>query len=69
MATGVAARGWGCWRVAFPALLHIGLVDAWDEPMLAIAWPVTFATDLAVGYFISRLIFGAPGIQRFLFFC
>jgi NhaA family Na+:H+ antiporter len=44
--------------VALPALLHIGLVDALDEPMLAIAWPVTFATDLAVGYFIIRLIFG-----------
>ena len=53
---------------AFPALLHIGLVDAFDEPMLAIAWPVTFATDLAVGYFITRLIFRArhPVIPFFL---
>ena len=54
--------------VALPALLHIRLVDAFDEPMLAIAWPVTFATDLAVGYFIIRLIFGArhPVIPFFL---
>ena len=41
-----------------PALLHIGIVEALDEPMLAIAWPVTFATDLAVSYFIARIIFG-----------
>jgi Na+:H+ antiporter, NhaA family len=54
--------------VALPALLHIGLVDALDEPMLVIAWPVTFATDLAVGYFIIRLIFGRrhPVIPFFL---
>ncbi len=53
---------------ALPALLHTGLVDAFDEPMLAIAWPVTFATDLAVGYFITRLIFRAwhPVIPFFL---
>ena len=43
---------------AIPALLHVGVVDALDEPMLAIAWPVAFATDLAVSYFIARLIFG-----------
>ena len=46
----VAAVG----AAALPALLHAGLVDAFDEPMLAIAWPVTFATDLAVGYFITQ---------------
>ena len=44
--------------VGVPALLFVGLVDALDEPMLAVAWPVTFATDLAVGYFVTRLIFG-----------
>ena len=44
---------------AVPALLHIPLVDALDEPMLATAWPVTFATDLAVGYFVARIIFGS----------
>jgi NhaA family Na+:H+ antiporter len=43
---------------AVPALLHVRVVDALDEPMLAIAWPVTFATDLAVGYFVARIIFG-----------
>ena len=41
-----------------PAVLHTWIVDALDEPMLAMAWPVVFATDLAVGYFIARIIFG-----------
>ncbi len=27
---------------AVPALLHVRVVDEFDEPMLAIAWPVTF---------------------------
>ena len=51
-----------------PALLFILLVDTLDEPMLALAWPVTFATDLAVGYFVTRLIFGGrhPVIPFFL---
>jgi NhaA family Na+:H+ antiporter len=51
----VAAVG----ATAVPALLHVRVVDAFDEPMLAMAWPVTFATDLAVGYFVARLIFGS----------
>jgi NhaA family Na+:H+ antiporter len=42
---------------ALPALLHVFLVEPLDEPMLGIAWPVTFATDLAVGYLAVRLIF------------
>ena len=50
----VAAVG----ATAVPALLHVRLVDALDEPMLATAWPVTFASDLAVGYFVARMIFG-----------
>src|SRR5918994_5933096 len=43
---------------AVPALLYIPVVDTFDEPMLALAWPVSFATDIAVGYFISSIIFG-----------
>ena len=44
---------------AVPALLHIsGWSTPLDEPMLGSAWPVTFATDLAVSYFVARLIFG-----------
>ena len=41
-----------------PTLIHTYLVAALDEPMLASAWPVTFATDLAVAYFAARIIFG-----------
>jgi Na+:H+ antiporter, NhaA family len=40
-----------------PALVHVRAVEALEEPMLAVAWPVTFATDLAVSYFVARLIF------------
>ena len=28
-----------------------------DEPVLALAWPVSFATDIAVSYFVARIIF------------
>jgi NhaA family Na+:H+ antiporter len=42
---------------AVPALMYGRVVDALDEPMLAIGWPVAMATDLAVGYFVARLIF------------
>jgi len=41
-----------------PTLIHTYLVAPLDEPMLASAWPVTFGTDLALGYFAARLIFG-----------
>ena len=41
-----------------PALIHLSLVDPLDEPMLGMAWPVTFATDVAVSYLAIRLIFG-----------
>ena len=43
---------------ATPAMLHLYLAERFDEPMLAVAWPVTFATDLAVGYLTVRLIYG-----------
>jgi Na+:H+ antiporter, NhaA family len=42
---------------AVPALIHAQLVDALDEPMLADGWPVSLATDLAVSYFVARMIF------------
>lgn len=42
---------------AAAALLYIQFVDWADEPMLQLAWPVPFATDVALGYFIARLIF------------
>ena len=28
-----------------------------DEPVLAVGWPVSFATDIAVSYFVARIIF------------
>jgi NhaA family Na+:H+ antiporter len=40
-----------------PALVHVRAVEALEEPMLAVAWPVTFATDIAVAYFVARIIF------------
>jgi NhaA family Na+:H+ antiporter len=43
---------------AVPALIYPHLVEWFDEPMLAMAWPVTFATDLAVSYLAVRLIYG-----------
>ena len=53
--------------VAVPALLYGRVVDALDEPMLALGWPVSMATDLAIGYFVLRLIFGLhPVIPFFL---
>ena len=42
---------------AVPALIYMNFVDRVDEPVLALGWPVTFATDLAFGYFVARLIF------------
>jgi len=41
-----------------PGLLHVFVVDWLDEPALEIAWPIALAVDLAVSYFIARLIFG-----------
>jgi len=49
-----------------PALLHISLVEAFDEPMLTLGWPVTLATDLAMSYFVVRLIFGKHPVMAFL---
>ena len=40
-----------------PAMIYVRVVDVLDEPMLAIGWPVSFATDIAVSYFIARIIF------------
>ena len=48
------------------ALLHVGMVDVLDEPALIVAWPVAFATDLALSYFIARLIFGRHPVIPFV---
>jgi Na+:H+ antiporter, NhaA family len=39
------------------ALIHIFVVEALDEPALTVAWPVAFGTDIAVSYFVARIIF------------
>jgi NhaA family Na+:H+ antiporter len=39
------------------AFVYIRVVDALDEPVLALGWPVPFATDIAVSYFLARIIF------------
>jgi NhaA family Na+:H+ antiporter len=49
----VAALG----AAAVPTLIHLRLVEVFDDPMLAAGWPATMATDLAFGYFVARLIF------------
>jgi NhaA family Na+:H+ antiporter len=41
-----------------PALAFIGVVPYFDEPRLVEGWPVVFASDVAFGYFIARVIFG-----------
>ena len=49
-----------------PALLHLRIVEALEEPMLADAWPVSLAVDLAMTYFVARLIFRRHPIVPFL---
>lgn len=53
---------------AVPAFVHGRIVEGLDEPMLTDGWPVTLATDLAVGYFFARVIFGRrhPAVPFFL---
>jgi NhaA family Na+:H+ antiporter len=38
-------------------LIHLYLVEWFDEPMLAMAWPVTLATDVALAYVAVGLVF------------
>jgi NhaA family Na+:H+ antiporter len=49
-----------------PALIYLRVVDYLDEPVLAIAWPVTLATDLALSYFVARIIFRLHAAIPFL---
>ena len=51
---------------ATAALLYIRAVNALDEPALAIGWPVTLATDLAVSYFVARIALGRHPAIPFL---
>jgi NhaA family Na+:H+ antiporter len=49
-----------------PALLHIRIVESLDEPMLTVGWRVALATDLAIGFFFARIIFGRHPAVPFL---
>jgi NhaA family Na+:H+ antiporter len=50
-----------------PTLAFAAVVPWFDEPRLVEGWPVVFATDLALGYFVARVIVGShPVIPFFL---
>ena len=49
-----------------PALIYLQVVEALDEPVLSLGWPVTLATDLAFVYFIGRIIFRSHPMIPFL---
>src|SRR6185295_13808020 len=38
-----------------PALIYIRVVNLLEEPALEISWAVSFATDIAVSYFVARI--------------
>jgi NhaA family Na+:H+ antiporter len=48
------------------ALIHVRVVEALDEPALRVAWPVTSGTDLALSYFVARIISGRHPIVPFV---
>ena len=50
-----------------PAFMLVTLAPVFGEPLVAIGWPVTFAIDLAFGYFIAMVIFRRhPAVPFFL---
>src|SRR5207253_2821985 len=51
---------------AAAASIHVRVVDLLSESALKIVWPVVFGTDLAVGYFVTRLIFGRHPVIPFV---
>jgi NhaA family Na+:H+ antiporter len=58
----VAATG----ALIVPAAIFVGYVGRVDEPMLSIGWPVPGAIDLAIAYFVARLIFGRHAAVPFV---
>jgi Na+:H+ antiporter, NhaA family len=50
-----------------PLTLFVVLVPFLDEPRVLQGWPAVFATDVAFGYFLARVIFGTrPAVPFFL---
>jgi NhaA family Na+:H+ antiporter len=53
--------------VALSAVIHVRIVDAvLEEPRLTAVWPVALGTDLALCYFVARLIFRRDPIVSFV---
>jgi NhaA family Na+:H+ antiporter len=48
------------------AVIYARASEALDEPMLTDGWPVSLATDLAIGYFVARVIFPKHPLIPFL---
>ena len=48
-----------------PGIAYLSVVPLFGEPRLREGWPVVFATDLAFGYFIARLLFGRHPVIPF----
>jgi NhaA family Na+:H+ antiporter len=51
---------------AVTAFIYAGVSDALDEPMLSDGWPVSLTTDLAISYFVARVIFRQHPVIPFL---
>ncbi len=51
---------------AVPAIIQVRAAHALDEPVLEIGWPIALATDLAISYFVARLIFRKHPVIPFL---
>lgn len=50
-----------------PLAMFASLVPWLDEPRVLEGWPAVFATDIAFGYFVARIIFGRhPAVPFFL---
>jgi NhaA family Na+:H+ antiporter len=49
-----------------PALVHARVSELLDEPMLSVGWPVSLTTDLAIAYFVVRIIFKQHPVIPFL---
>jgi NhaA family Na+:H+ antiporter len=64
-------------RTTMPAIAAVGatVVPAWiymwfmrvtNEPMLEPFWPIAITTDLALSYFVARLVFGRHAVVAFV---
>lgn len=49
-----------------PAWIYLWFMRLANEPMLEQAWPVGITTDLALSYFVARIVFGRHPIVAFV---